>query len=92
MYSAKISFIVTYRLKNIKNTNLNPREIAYFLKFAKIYTRENIYVHSSSMRLAQDNPVFVTSLICGALDGEEGVPMSHVEFEKTAMLHLSACS
>ena len=38
-----------HRVKNIKNANLDPREIAYFLKFAKMYTRKNIYVHSMSL-------------------------------------------
>ena len=28
------------------NANINPREIASFLKIAQIYMRENIYVHS----------------------------------------------
>ena len=31
---------------NIKNANINLREIANFWKCAKIYTRKNIYVHS----------------------------------------------
>ena len=39
---------MSYRVKNIKNANYSPREIAYFLKFAKMYTRENIYVHSNT--------------------------------------------
>ena len=30
----------------VKNANINPREIVSFRKFAKIYTRENIYIHS----------------------------------------------
>ena len=40
--------VILTPMQNIENTNLNPREIAYFQKFAKIYTRENIYVHSRS--------------------------------------------
>ena len=47
MYGVKISVIMSYRVKNIKNANFNPREIAYFLKFAKMCTRQNINVHSN---------------------------------------------
>ena len=32
---------MSYRVKNIKNANFNPRKIAYFLKFAKMYTRNS---------------------------------------------------
>ena len=46
MYSMKISITMSYSVKNIKNANLNPRENAYFLEFAKMYVRENVYVHS----------------------------------------------
>ena len=34
-----------YRGNNIKNANLSPREIANSRRIAKMYTRENIYVH-----------------------------------------------
>ena len=46
MYNVKLSFSMPYRVNNIKNVNLNPHEIAYFLKLANIYTRGNVYVHS----------------------------------------------
>ena len=43
---------------NIKNANINPREIANLCKFAKMYTRENIYAHSndaqSGFRLSRE--------------------------------------
>ena len=52
MYIVKITFIVTHIGKNIKNANINQREIANFRKYAKIYTRENIYVHSISRSAA----------------------------------------
>ena len=45
MYNVKISLTMPYRASNIKNANLNPREIANFLKVAKMYTRENITVY-----------------------------------------------
>ena len=35
-----------HRANNIKNEKINPRDIANFRKCTKIYTRENIYVHS----------------------------------------------
>ena len=35
----------------MKNVNINPREIVNFRKFAKMYTRENIYIHSSYVRI-----------------------------------------
>ena len=46
MYNVKISFTMPYRANDIKNTNLGlyPREIAKFIKFAKMYTRENIHI------------------------------------------------
>ena len=36
---------------NSRKANLNPCEIASFLQFTTIYTRENIYVHSMSCHL-----------------------------------------
>ena len=42
MFNVKITFIMPFR-----GTNLNPCDIASFLQFANIYTRENIYVHSN---------------------------------------------
>ena len=47
MYIVKITFIMSYIDNNIKNANINPCEIVNFRKFAKIYTRENIHVHSN---------------------------------------------
>ena len=48
MYNIKISFTMPYRanIYKIKNANLYSREIDNFLKFAKIHTREHMYVHS----------------------------------------------
>ena len=48
IYIVKITFIMLHRGNNIKNAKINPPEIANFGKCAKIYTRENIYVHSTS--------------------------------------------
>ena len=45
MNKLKITCIMPYRASNIKN--LSPREIANFCKFAKIYTRDNIFVRSN---------------------------------------------
>ena len=45
IYNLKTSYIMPHRSNIIKNANLSPREIANFRKFAKIYTRENIYIH-----------------------------------------------
>ena len=46
IYNLKITFFIPHTSNKIKYANLSPREIANFRKFAKIYTRENIYVHS----------------------------------------------
>ena len=46
MYNVKIYFTMPHRANNIKIVNSNPHEIAYFLKFLKNFTCENIYVHS----------------------------------------------
>ena len=46
IYNLKTSYIMPHRGNIIKNANLSPRDIANFRKFAKIYTRENIYIHS----------------------------------------------
>ena len=46
MYIVKITFLMLHRGNNVKNAKINPREIANFRKFAKMYTRENIYIHS----------------------------------------------
>ena len=45
-YKVKISFTMPYTVENNNNLNLNPCKLAYFLKFAKIYTSKIIYVHS----------------------------------------------
>ena len=47
MYIVKINFIVPHIGKHIKNAKIDQREIVNFRKCAKIYIRENIYVHSS---------------------------------------------
>ena len=46
MYIVKITFIMLHRGNYIKNAKIKPHEIANLQKYAKIYTRENIYVHS----------------------------------------------
>ena len=47
MYIVKITCTMAHRGKNIKIGNIHPREIANFRKWAKIYTRGNIYVYST---------------------------------------------
>ena len=42
----RITFIIATRASCTENGNLDPSEIAHFLKSAKMYTCENIYVHS----------------------------------------------
>ena len=46
IYNLKITFIIPHKSNKIKYANFSPREIANFRKFAEIYTREDIYVHS----------------------------------------------
>ena len=46
IYNVKNTFIIAQRSKKTKNANFNPSEITHFVKSAKIYTRENIYVYS----------------------------------------------
>ena len=46
MYIMKITLIMLHRSNNIKNAKINPREIANFWKFAKMYAPKNIYVLS----------------------------------------------
>ena len=46
IFNVKNIFIIGQRAKNTKNANFNPSEIAHFVKSAKIYTLENIYVYS----------------------------------------------
>ena len=48
MYNMKITFIMPLRGNIVKNENINPCEIVNCHKFANIYTRENIYIHSKS--------------------------------------------
>ena len=48
IYIVKITFIMLQRGNNFKNAKINLREIANFRKCANIYTRENIYVHSTT--------------------------------------------
>ena len=40
------NFYYTIKREYYENANLNPREMVNFRKYAKMYTRENIYVHS----------------------------------------------
>ena len=42
-----------YIENNLKNTNINPCKIANFSKFKKIYTPENIYLHSIQTKKLQ---------------------------------------
>ena len=46
IYNVKNIFIIAQRAKKNENANFNPSEIAHFVKSAKIYTCENIYVYS----------------------------------------------
>ena len=46
MYIVKINFTMPYIDNNIKNAKMNLHKIANFCKFSKMYTQENIYVHS----------------------------------------------
>ena len=45
-YIVKITLIMLHRGNDIKSAKINPCKIANFWKFAKMYARENIYVHS----------------------------------------------
>ena len=47
IYIMKITFIIPHRGSNINNVNINLCDIVNFRKSTKIYTRENIYVHST---------------------------------------------
>ena len=68
-YIVKITVIMQHSGKNIKNANINLREIANFRKYAKVYTRENIYVHSSLM-----SPVAFKKSPCGRVKLRGGGP------------------
>ena len=48
IYSVKITFIMPHRGSNIKNTNINQREMVNFSKCAKMYTRKKVYINSSA--------------------------------------------
>ena len=50
MYNLKIICIMPHGGTNIKHLNSSPREIANFHKIAKIYTRENIYLHRTYLQ------------------------------------------
>ena len=46
IYNVKLTFIIPHTSNKIEYANLSPCKIANFRKFAKIYTRGNIYFHS----------------------------------------------
>ena len=46
IYSVKISLTIPLIGNTMNNANINLREIVNFLEYAKMYTRENIYVLS----------------------------------------------
>ena len=47
MYNLKMTCIIPHSGNNIKSANFeSTQKLPYFRKFAKMYTRENIYVHS----------------------------------------------
>ena len=46
MYIVKIICIMPYKGNNIRNANINLREIDRFRKFTRMYTHKNIQVHS----------------------------------------------
>ena len=52
IFNVENTFIIGQRAKNTKNANFNPSEIAHFVKSAKIYTHENIYVYSILLYLS----------------------------------------
>ena len=69
IYNLKITCIMPhYYGNNIKNANLIPCKIANFRKFSKIYTRENIYVHSTLLNRSLNIHVFCLGGIKVALD------------------------
>ena len=47
-YVMEITFIMPHRGNNIKNANINLREIANFRNCMKIHTRKDIYIHRIS--------------------------------------------
>ena len=59
MYIVKITGIMPYIDNNFRNANINPREIVNFRKFAKIYTRKNIYVHSIASIASLNDPLIL---------------------------------
>ena len=50
MYTVKITFVISQRDRYAENANFDTREIAHFQKYAKIYTRENIYLYTIQKR------------------------------------------
>ena len=62
-YNLNKILVLCHRDINIKSANSNPREIANFRKFAKIYTRENIYIHSICDKLTKMCCLLSTFLI-----------------------------
>ena len=46
IYTMKTTFIIAQKANNTSNENSNAIGIAHFVKFAEMYTCENIYVHS----------------------------------------------
>ena len=51
MYIVKITFLMPHRCNNIKNANINPREIAFFVLNAREFIRAKlIYIHSNKDR------------------------------------------
>ena len=47
MYNAKITFYHgIQRIQSSWSSEFDPRDITYFDKVARMYTRENIYVYS----------------------------------------------
>ena len=75
MYTVKIPFMLAYRVIYSQNVNINPREIANFRRSVKIYTSENIYVHSN----LHDNSVAIKTLYIKAfLKFDMGLGKTHL--------------
>ena len=58
MYNLKITCFMSHRGNEIKDANLNPRELPNFRKIAKIYTCENIYFHSTQPKMIRTAPTW----------------------------------
>ena len=81
MYNLKITFVMSFRGNIVKNVNINPLEIVNFRKFAKIYTRENIYIHSSTSALSHQS-----ALLAGINDITSGITYRLIPCTKDSLV------